>query len=168
VNEIPPDVPQPKACGLAANSLVLGIVAVVVCFAAPLFGLAAVIFGHLALSRIKKSGGALTGRKQAMAGLVLGYFSFALAAWAIPYFIKARDIAQANSCINHMVQIDSAVQQWALDNHKKETDAIDQNAVGAYLKPGIPVCPAGGLYTFGATVGTNPVVTCSVPGHRLH
>jgi competence protein ComGC len=174
MNEIPPSVPQVKTSGLATSSLVLGILAIVLCFVGPLFAIPAVICGHVAHSRIKNSGGLLGGKGLATGGLITGYLSFAmipvvglLAAIAIPNFVKARQTAQANSCINHMRQIESAVQQWALDNHKKETDAIDPTAVGAYLKSGIPECPAGGHYTFGASVGTYPVVTCSVPGHSV-
>ncbi len=39
-----------------------------------------------------------------------------LAAIAIPNFVKARNTSQANACINNLRQIDSAVQQWALES----------------------------------------------------
>ncbi len=46
-----------------------------------------------------------------------------LAAIAIPNFVKARETAQKNACINNMRQIDSAKHQWAL-----ETIPIDDPA----------------------------------------
>ena len=84
-----------------------------------------------------------------------------LAAIAIPNFVRARSASQANACINNMRQIDSGVQQWALENGKKDTDAPDSAEVAKYIKGQVmPVCPAGGAYTLAGTVGTTPVVTC--------
>jgi prepilin-type N-terminal cleavage/methylation domain-containing protein len=99
-----------------------------------------------------------------------------LAAIAIPNFVRARATAQANACINNMRQIDSAVQQWALEQHKTSgatvsyptdlTPYIKLNAAGS-----VPPCPANGSYTVG-TVGATPQVTCSIgntvtPGHYM-
>ena len=60
--------PSPQRCGLAVASLILGIVGL--CLPA---GIAAVICGHVAKSRIRKSAGALTGLGMAQAGLIIGY-----------------------------------------------------------------------------------------------
>ena len=95
-----------------------------------------------------------------------------LAAIAIPNFVKARNTAQANACINNMRQIDSAIQQWALETGKKDSDAPDATAVATYIKGNaMPRCPAGGDYQLAASVGTTPVVTCpneaSTPPHKL-
>lgn len=65
------NVPQ-KTSGLAVASLIIGIVALC---AGPL-GVLAVVFGHLALSKIKKNE-TLEGRGLAVAGLVTGYLGFA-------------------------------------------------------------------------------------------
>ncbi len=69
----------PKTSGLAIVSLVFGILDII--------GLAicggsfvAIICGHLALSKIKQSGGTISGRGIAIAGLVLGYVSLAITA----------------------------------------------------------------------------------------
>jgi len=64
-------VSQPKTSALAIWSLVLGILSPLccVCFT----GIPAVICGHMTLSKIRYSGGALTGRNMAIAGLVTGY-----------------------------------------------------------------------------------------------
>lgn len=100
-----------------------------------------------------------------------------LAAIAIPNFVKARATSQANACINNMRQIDAAVNQFALEQHKTTggtaptlttdlTPYIKLNAAGV-----IPPCPANGTYTVG-TIGALPQVTCSLassvtPAHAL-
>jgi len=81
-----------------------------------------------------------------------------LAAIAIPNFVKARQTAQMNACINNMRQIESAKEQWALEKGKTNADDIVDSEVGLYIKGGMPVCPAQGTYTYGK-VGTD--VECS-------
>jgi len=88
-----------------------------------------------------------------------------LAAIAIPNFVKARETAQKNTCINNLRQIDSAKQQWALENNKTTGAAGPSSAVvGTYIRGGFPACPASGDYTIN-NIGTPP--TCSVTGHVL-
>jgi len=162
---------QPKNCGLAIWSLVLGILGLL-CFSI-LSAVPAVICGHMAFSRIKRSAGAMTGQGLAIAGLVTGYLGIAwaivfipmMAAIAIPNFVKARNIAQMNACINNLRMVDAAKQQWALENRKVNSDIPSQAEVAHYLKNRqLPVCPAGGDYTI-KNVGEPP--TCSIPNHRL-
>ncbi len=169
---LPGNAPQPKTSALAIWSLVLGIlgfVLLVVCVGL-LFAIPAVICGHLALSKINRSAGTLAGQGLAIAGLVMGYLGIVLSltllpAIAIPNFVKARQTAQANACINNLRQIDAAKQEWALENSKKSTDTPTQSDLTHYLKNGQwPTCPVGGTYTIGA-VGVEP--TCSVPKHKL-
>lgn len=68
VAALPLPAAAPRNCGLAITSLVLGLIP---CTCVP--SLLAVIFGHIALSKIDKSEGQLKGRGMAIAGLVLGY-----------------------------------------------------------------------------------------------
>ena len=42
----------------------------------------------------------------------------ALAAIAVPNFMKARETAQSNACLSNLRQIDAAKQHWALENKK--------------------------------------------------
>ena len=97
-----------------------------------------------------------------------------LAAIAIPNFAKARATTQATACINSLRQIDSAAQQFAIENSKNNGDAITYPTdLTPYIKlnasGSIAPCPANGSYTE-ATVGNAP--TCSLsttvtPAHML-
>jgi len=91
-----------------------------------------------------------------------------LAAIAIPSFVKARNTAQQNACINNMRQIDGGKEQAALANRWTETSNPSgmTATVNAYIKGGTtPQCPSGGTYTYNA-VGTNP--TCSITTPTSH
>ena len=66
-----------------------------------------------------------------------------LAAIAIPNFVKARTTAQKNACINNLRQIDGAIQQFALESKKGESDPVTLDNCKPYLRSP-PVCPAGG------------------------
>jgi hypothetical protein len=75
------------------------------------------------------------------------------------------EVAQRNTCINNLRQIDAAKQQWALENNKTDITIPTTLDLLPYLKGGVfPVCPGGGTYTINA-VGLPP--TCSIPGHTL-
>jgi prepilin-type N-terminal cleavage/methylation domain-containing protein len=89
-----------------------------------------------------------------------------LAAIAIPNFVKARAKSQANGCINNMRQIDSAIQQVAMQqslspgavvNYPSDlTPYIQLNSNGS-----LPPCPAGGTY-IPQPVGNLPSALCSL------
>ena len=85
-----------------------------------------------------------------------------LAAIAIPNFVKARNTSQSNACVNNMRQIDSGIQQWALETGQDDTAQADGTVVAPYIKGDVmPTCPAGGdAYQFGANIAANPAVTC--------
>ena len=87
-----------------------------------------------------------------------------LLAIAVPNFVLARKAARTKACISNLKQIQSAKEQWAMDNKKNTGDTVAMSALaGVYIKS-TPSCPAGGTYTLN-TIGTNP--TCSVSGHTL-
>ena len=163
---------QPKTSALAIWSLVLGILSLI-CFSI-FAAIPGVICGHKALSKIKRSAGALTGKGLAIAGLVTGYLGIAWAifviplmlAIAIPNFVKARDTAMQNACINNLRQIDAAKQQWALENSKKSDDVPTAQDLNPFIKGGYASlhCPAGGTYTIGPV---NQAPVCSIPRHEL-
>ena len=97
-----------------------------------------------------------------------------LAAIAIPNFVRARQTALKNACIANLKQIEGAIQVWAIDQGKGDTDAVIKTTVGAvigvvpdYLK-GWPKCGAT-IYATPATVATAPVCPNIVanPDHVL-
>ncbi len=57
-----------------------------------------------------------------------------LAALAIPGFVKARKQSQGRRIINDARQMDAAVDQWALENGKKDGDAVNTTEAATYLK----------------------------------
>jgi prepilin-type N-terminal cleavage/methylation domain-containing protein len=56
-----------------------------------------------------------------------------LAAIAIPNFIKARITSQTNACISNLHQIDSAIQEWALENHEPANAVVSLPGIIPYL-----------------------------------
>lgn len=88
-----------------------------------------------------------------------------LMAIAVPNFIRARESSRRNSCIANLKQMDSAKEQWAMDNRAASGATVnmsDLTGANGYLKgPAAgPTCPAGGTYTVN-NVGTNPACSLS-------
>lgn len=69
-----------------------------------------------------------------------------LAAIAIPNFVRARTTSQMNACINNLRLIDSAKQQWALEQHQSGGAIPQGTDLQPYLGHGsageLPTCPA--------------------------
>ncbi len=90
-----------------------------------------------------------------------------LAAIAIPNFMKSRATSQQNACINNLRQINSAVQQWAMETGQAQGSAppVLTTDLTPYIQlnsnSSVPDCPAGGTYTI-YNVGAVPQVTCSL------
>lgn len=170
--------PPTKNSSLATWSLVLGIlgVALVMACVGPLFAIPAVICGHAACKRIKRSNGMLGGEGIAVAGLITGYVGLGvavviiplMATLAIPNFLKARDTAQRNTCIYNLRLIDDAKQQWALENHKNAEDVPTAHDLDKYLPAGFSFeslhCAKGGTYSINRA---DEAPTCSVADHVL-
>jgi prepilin-type N-terminal cleavage/methylation domain-containing protein len=89
-----------------------------------------------------------------------------LAAIGIPSFLHARTRSQATACINNLRQVETAVQQVAIEKGKRVGDDITYpDDVSAYIKLNsnneIPGCPAGGTYSL-QKVGEIPQAICSL------
>src|ERR1044072_8475196 len=78
-----------------------------------------------------------------------------LAAIAIPNFIKARETARKNTCINNLRLIDGAIQQWALEAGASANSTVTLANLTSYLgrggtgtinSTGGVKCPSGGTY----------------------
>jgi len=89
----------PDTSGKAIFSLVCGILFLILPFSIP-----AVIFGHLSLYDIRRSGGRLTGRGLAITGIILGYLGMALLVGFIGLTIYEARLAQKR--IANRVQVE--------------------------------------------------------------
>lgn len=109
----------PATSGAAIASLVCGILGLMLLLPC----IPAVILGHISLSAIKKSAGALKGRGMAITGLVMGYLMIALiplvavaAAIAIPSFSRVSMQANHMKAVSNAKQIVIAMKMYASDN----------------------------------------------------
>ena len=100
-----------------------------------------------------------------------------LAGIAIPNFIKARETARKNACINNLRLIDAAIQQWALENNKNTSDPVVLASLTVYLNrggtgeingsaPGSVKCPSGGSYS-ATSIDQKPTCSKTDLGHKL-
>ncbi len=69
-----------------------------------------------------------------------------LAALSIPNFVRAVGASKRAQCINSLRQLDSAVQQWVLENKRPATARVTLDDCTPYLR-NAPICPAGGKTT---------------------
>ena len=92
-----------------------------------------------------------------------------LAAIAIPNFVKARQTAQGNSCLNNLRLIDSSKQQWATENNKQGSDTPDRGALTPYIgrNQRFPACPIGSSTDYIINAVTNTPV-CGNASTNLH
>jgi len=91
-------------------------------------------------------------------GLLLGV--------ALPAFMKSREQATKQVCIENLSQIESAKQVWGVENGKKNgspASAADLIGPNLYMKKE-PLCPGGGRYDY-TTIGSPAL--CSAEGHSL-
>lgn len=124
--------------------------------------LAAIVFGHIARSGIKRSSGAIRGSALSIVGLVLGYGWLILLVHVVHDRLSRQNFSP---CIANLKQIEGAVQMWAFANKKMSSDIVSRKDIVDYLLNGVmPECSSGG--TYGVTVVSN-TPTCTVPGHTL-
>jgi hypothetical protein len=90
----------------------------------------------------------------AIAGLAAG----------VRWYVMARARSAYSSCINGLRQLDSATQQWALEQSVTSNAVVTLRDLGPYLKAGVPKCPEGGVYTVGRVIDTP---RCSIMPHNL-
>lgn len=145
-----PRTPMPKreTPGIAIASLVCGILSWV-CVGL-LAAIPAVITGHMALGRIKRSAGALAGRGLAIAGLILGYTSIVAMIAAIVLFFALvvpliKEESSKTACLANLHMIGMACQMYAADHDGAFPERLSQ-LYEAGLVSGLDVfvCPSTG------------------------
>ena len=71
----------------------------------------------------------------------------------VPTFVRATLSSSSNACINNLRLIDSAKDQWALEQNAPKSAAPTFADLQTYLGHGsqgeLPKCPEGGKYTLG-------------------
>lgn len=90
-----------------------------------------------------------------------------LAAIAIPSFIKSRNTAQQNACINNLRIIDGGKEQWAFVARRSSGATTLDSSINEYIKGNTtPICPGGGTYTY-CNVGSAPECTITSPTSHI-
>ena len=86
-----------------------------------------------------------------------------LAAIAVPNFVQARNAARSGNCINNLRIVDSAKEQYAIENNIAGGGACTSDNVSPYLKNNVmPTCPGTSTaYTINA-IGVLPI--CDLSG----
>lgn len=118
--------------GLAITSLVFGLI---LCLG-PLTGLPAIICGHIAHARARRSPREFGGAGLAIAGFILGYINIffvtigILPALLLPALSQAKNRAQSINCVNNLKQIGLAFKIWELDHNDQFPFNVSTNAGG--------------------------------------
>jgi len=119
--------------GLAITSFVLGLGSFVFCLSV-LGGIPAIILGHIAHARARRSPAEYGGAGFAVAGLVLGYLSVVLTALAValvlPAVGQAKTAVETVACANNMKQIGLAFRVWATDHNDQFPFNVSTNGGG--------------------------------------
>ncbi len=137
---------RPQTSGLAIASMILGILSLVM---GGLTSLPAVICGHLSLSRMKKSAGAITGQGVAITGLVTGYIGLAvfalfflglIAGIALPVFNQVQIKAQQVKALAEAKQVGLACKLYAGDHDGKYPESLDDLVPKYFTDKRLLVC----------------------------
>ncbi|MGC3992501.1 MAG: prepilin-type N-terminal cleavage/methylation domain-containing protein [Chthoniobacteraceae bacterium] len=72
-----------------------------------------------------------------------------LAAIAVPNFLRARKRSQASRVLEDLRMVDSAVDQYAIENNKASGATVNWTDVQNYLKTGTALYTSGGNDLFG-------------------
>lgn len=140
-----PPVDAVKTSGLAVTSLILGCVGLVSCGTTALIGLP---LGIVAMVKVKKSQGRLTGWGMALAGTIVSGVALLLlpifAALLLPALAKAKSRATAINCVSNLKQLGLAVRIWSVDNGEKYPAATNwcDGIINEAGSPKIYVCPS--------------------------
>jgi hypothetical protein len=119
----PPPLPatpaEVKTSGMAITSLIMGILGF-----CGITAVAGLILGIIALVKINRSGGRLSGQGLAIAGICVSGFMLLfsipfMAAMTLPALARAKQKAQAINCVNNLKQLGLAVRVYAVDHNNQ-------------------------------------------------
>ena len=86
-----------------------------------------------------------------------------LAAIAVPNFVQARNAARSGNCINNLRIVDSAKEQYAIENNIASGGTCTSGNITPYLKNNaMPACPGTSTAYTVNNIGTLP--TCALSG----
>ena len=123
---------------------------------------------RLAMNEPLKKSGWSSAFKKTIA--VIGLLVVILVVFSIPKFLASRQLAIRNACLNHLIQIDGAKQQWKIEHKKPDAATPTWEELKPYLVRQVKLnCPAGGSYTLGRV---DELPSCSIgstvtPAHIL-
>ena len=124
-----------------------------------LFGVGLVRVGRLLIVR-RDSLLSKTTKVMMVVTAVAGVCPAAWMLWSPAYRTSA-----SAACINNLRQLDSAKQQWALENGKNTNDVPSWDGINLYIGRGVK-CPKGGTYILGR-VSQLPKCSIGGPNHTL-
>jgi len=130
VSSLPPTAPVvvggTKTCGQAIASMILGVLG---CVLSCLTAIPAVVLGHIALGKIKRSGGLLSGRGLAITGLIFGYLQVAMIpVWlglAVPAFTQVQQKALTIKTQNEARQVIIALKSYAAEHNGTYPETLE-------------------------------------------
>ena len=165
-----------EKCGMATASLICGALGFVTCITAPV----GLVLGFLAHSKIRQSGGRLTGSGLATTGIVLSGITMLLglvlipAAMLLPALAKAKQKAQNINCLNNVKQLALGMKMYSSDNNDVMPSAAKwDDAITQYIGSARPFqCPTGDAsqrshYAFNAKLSGIPDKTITNPGNTV-
>jgi hypothetical protein len=155
-----PGTAHARTSGMAVTSLVLGILGLFTCGITALFGL---LFGIIALVKVKGSQGKLQGDGIALAGIIVSavflFFIPVFTAMFLPALAAAKSRAQTINCVNNEKQLALAVIMYADKNSDHFPAATNWcDAIKSTVPPNVFKCPAANPasqcdYAFNAALG---------------
>jgi prepilin-type N-terminal cleavage/methylation domain-containing protein len=86
-----------------------------------------------------------------------------LAAIAVPNFLRARKRSQATRIMEDLRMIDSAIDQYAIENNKATGNSLDWTMIQSYLKTGSVLYSSGGKDMLGGTYSGGTFSVDSIP-----
>ena len=136
---------DPGTSGLAIASLVVGILAVLLCFVPLIPGAVALVLGIVAINQTGP--GQKTGRGLAIAGVTLGSVGLLLSLLVLPSILlpslnRAREAANKVKCASNLRQVGQAARQYAIDGDGAFPPDLETLTAASAVVPEVMICPS--------------------------